>query len=102
MRFFITLLTNQNFATVENKEVPLVPLVLAWPSDQITKFREPPIFLTAESFNQSNVALFLRVSIRSERDINVICYTDMKITIHHHQLLKHLWQKCAILAELQG
>ena len=56
MRFLTTLPTNQNYATVENKEVPLVPLVLAWPSDQITKFREPPIFLTAESFNQSNVA----------------------------------------------
>ena len=57
MRFLTTLPTNQNYATVENKEVPLIPLVLlAWPSDQITKFREPPIFLTAESFNQSNVA----------------------------------------------
>ena len=56
MRFLITLPTNQNYARVENKEVPLVLLVLAWLSDQITKFREPPIFLTAESFNQSNVA----------------------------------------------
>ena len=58
MRFLITLLTNQNYATVKNKDVPLVLLALAWPSDQITKFREPPIFLTAESFNQSNVAFF--------------------------------------------
>ena len=56
MRFLTTLPTNQNYAMLENKEVPLVLLVLAWPSDQITKFREPPIFLTAESFNQFNVA----------------------------------------------
>ena len=31
MRFLITLPTNQNYATVENKKVPLVLLVLAWP-----------------------------------------------------------------------
>ena len=40
MRFLITLLTNQNYATVENKEVPLVLLVLAWsdrPNYQISR-----------------------------------------------------------------
>ena len=67
MRFLTTLPTNQNYATVENKKVPLVLLVLAWLSDQITKFREPPIFLTAESFNQSNVA-FSKESQSGQRE----------------------------------
>ena len=121
MRFLITLLTNQNYATVENKEVPLVLLVLAWLGHP-TKL---PNFESRPYFWPRNLSINLMWPFPKsldpvrERHNNVICYTDIKITIHinlylylyllhrytnydTHQLLKHFWQWRAILAELQG